>query len=407
MNDGILSQEEIDALLRGDSPATSSDTQAALINDFEKDTLGEIGNISMGTAATTLSTLLRKKVSITTPEVIVSERHELAASYEMPYVVVEVQYRQGLTGSNILVIKEHDAGVIADLMMGGDGQAAADLADDIMLSAVGEAMNQMVGSATTSLSSMFNQRIDIAPPLVNVSELEKELTKIPTSYEEIICVKFKMEIEGLVNSECMQIIPVEAVRDMIAMAMGNSEPEVELDSILEPSAPTLQEPVAAAPPTPAQPPIQPQAAAPPPPAPPPMAAAPAPPAQPVYAPAADVWSSPAPSAAIKKDQYAVQPVQFAPVSAAMAPTVPQNIGLIMDVPLDVSVELGKTRKTIKEILELQQGSIIQLDKMAGEPVDLLVNGKLIAKGEVVVIDENYGIRITTIISPMDRVSRLQ
>ncbi|MEQ8173495.1 MAG: flagellar motor switch phosphatase FliY [Syntrophomonadaceae bacterium] len=404
MNDGILSQEEIDALLRGDSPASSSETPASLINDFEKDTLGEIGNISMGTAATTLSTLLRKKVSITTPEVIVSDRHDLANSYEMPYVVVEVQYRQGLTGSNILVIKEHDAGVIADLMMGGDGQAAADLADDIMLSAVGEAMNQMVGSATTSLSSMFNQRIDIAPPLVNVSELEKELMKIPTSYNEVICVKFKMEIEGLVNSECMQIIPVEAVRDMIAMAMGNSEPEIDLESILEPSAPTAKEPVAAAPPTPAPPPpIQPQAAAPP-----PMAAAPASPVEPVYAPAADVWANPAPSASIRKDQqYAVQPVQFAPVSAAIAPSVPQNIGLIMDVPLDVSVELGKTRKTIKEILELQQGSIIQLDKMAGEPVDLLVNGKLIAKGEVVVIDENYGIRITTIISPMDRVSRLQ
>lgn len=408
MNDGILSQEEIDALLRGDSPASNSDKAVNLINDFEKDTLGEIGNISMGTAATTLSTLLRKKVSITTPEVIVSDRHDLANSYEMPYVVVEVQYRQGLTGSNILVIKEHDAGVIADLMMGGDGQAAADLADDIMLSAVGEAMNQMVGSATTSLSSMFNQRIDIAPPRVNVSELEKELMKIPTSYDEIICVKFKMEIEGLVNSECMQIIPVEAVRDMIAMAMGNSEPEIDLESILEPSAPTAPEPTAAAPPIPAPPPpIQPQAA-PPPLSPPPMAAAPASPVEPVYAPTEDFWTAPAPSAAIRKDQqYAVQPVQFAPVSAAIAPAVPQNIGLIMDVPLDVSVELGKARKTIKEILELQQGSIIQLDKMAGEPVDLLVNGKLIAKGEVVVIDENYGIRITTIISPMDRVSRLQ
>lgn len=408
MNDGILSQEEIDALLRGDSPASSSDASAALINDFEKDTLGEIGNISMGTAATTLSTLLRKKVSITTPEVIVSERHTLAESYEMPYVVVEVQYRQGLTGSNILVIKENDAGVIADLMMGGDGQAAADLADDIMLSAVGEAMNQMVGSATTSLSSMFNQRIDIAPPIVNISELEKELMKIPTSYDEIICVKFKMEIEGLVNSECMQIIPVEAVRDMIAMAMGNSEPEIDLESILEPAVPSAPKPAAAVPPTPAPPPMQPQAAAPPPPAPAPMAAAPASPVESVYAPAADAWATQAPSVSIRKDQqYAVQPVQFAPVSAGMAPTVPQNIGLIMDVPLDVSVELGKARKTIKEILELQQGSIIQLDKMAGEPVDLLVNGKLIAKGEVVVIDENYGIRITTIISPMDRVSRLQ
>lgn len=404
MNDGILSQEEIDALLRGDSPASSNDSPAAL-NDFEKDTLGEIGNISMGTAATTLSTLLRKKVSITTPEVTVSDRSTLAGSYEMPYVVVEVQYRQGLSGSNILVIKEHDAGVIADLMMGGDGQAAADLADDIMLSAVGEAMNQMVGSATTSLSSMFNQRIDIAPPRVNVSELEQELMKIPTSYDEIICVKFKMEIEGLVNSECMQIIPIEAVRDMIAMAMGNSEPQIDLESILEPSAPGVREQAAAAPPTPAPPPVQPPAAA---------AAQEAPaftqaaPVGPGFAPAADAWNNPTPSAAIKKDQqYAVQPVQFAPISGGIATAVPQNIGLIMDVPLDVSVELGKTRKTIKEILELQQGSIIQLDKMAGEPVDLLVNGKLIAKGEVVVIDENYGIRITTIISPMDRVSRLQ
>lgn len=404
MNDGILSQEEIDALLRGDSPASSSDSVAALINDFERDTLGEIGNISMGTAATTLSTLLRKKVSITTPEVIVSERSTLANSYEMPYVVVEVQYRQGLTGSNILVIKEHDAGVIADLMMGGDGQGVADLADEIMLSAVGEAMNQMVGSATTSLSSMFNQRIDIAPPRVNVSELEKELMKIPSSYDEIICVKFKMEIEGLINSECMQIIPIEAVRDMIGMAMGNSEPEIDLESILEPSVPTAKEPAATAPPTP----VQPQAAAPPPPTPTPMAAAPASPVEPVYAPVAEAWPNPAPSTAIRKDQqYAVQPVQFAPVSAGISTAMPQNIGLIMDVPLDVSVELGKTRKTIKEILELQQGSIIQLDKMAGEPVDLLVNGKLIAKGEVVVIDENYGIRITTIISPMDRVSRLQ
>lgn len=393
MNDGILSQEEIDALLRGDNPVASEEP-ATLLSDFEKDTLGEIGNISMGTAATTLSTLLRKKVSITTPEVEICDRRTFGDRYVMPYVVVDVQYRQGLTGANVLVIKEQDAAIIADLMMGGEGEVASDFAvNEIMLSAVGEAMNQMVGSATTSLSSMFNQRIDIAPPKVLVAELGQEILKIPSDFNDLISIRFKMEIEGLVNSECMQIIPMEAVRDMIKMAMGTGEPEMNLDSIL--SSPVSPPPSVAE--------IPPPIFSEPPPIYEPLAA------EPAFAPANDFMSRPAASSpAIKKDpQFTVQPVQFVPLNTMASAGTAQNIGLIMDVPLDVSVELGKARKTIKEILELQQGSVIQLDKMAGEPVDLLVNGKLIAKGEVVVIDENYGIRITTIISPMDRVSRLQ
>lgn len=397
MNDGILSQDEIDALLRGDSaPETSSSAAStARLSDFEKDTLGEIGNICMGTAATTLSTLLRKKVSITTPDVVVADRNAFSAQYPLPYVVVEVEYSYGLTGANILVIKEQDACIIADLMMGGDGSNASGMAlEDIMLSAVGEAMNQMVGSATTSLSSMFNQKIDIRPPAVLLVELAQEVLKMPSDFTDIVCIKFKMEIEGLINSELMQIIPMEAVRDMISMAMGGSEPDVDLDDILEgTNSPVMDDPknepapqAAAAPQAPPQ-------------------------APPVSPPAEEFWTSPAPApdpSPIRRDQqFAVQPVQFAPIKDQSVPSTPHNIGLIMDVPLDVTVELGKTRKTIKEILELQQGSIIQLDKLAGEPVDLLVNGKLIAKGEVVVIDENYGIRINAIISPMDRVSRLQ
>ncbi len=391
MNDGILSQDEIDALLRGDSPSESNSvSSASQLNDFERDTLGEIGNICMGTAATTLSTLLRKKVSITTPDVEVIDRDAFGQQYPLPYVVVEVEYSYGLTGANVLVIKESDAAIIADLMMGGDGTNTSGIAlEDIMLSAVGEAMNQMVGSATTSLSSMFNQRIDITPPNVLLVELAQEILKIPSDHSDIVCIKFKMEIEGLINSELMQIIPMEAVRDMISMAMGGSEPEVDLESIFEgTTSPVMDD---------TQPEPTPQAAA--------------PQTPPVGPPAQEFWSSPVvapdPSPIRRDQQFAVQPVQFAPIKDHSVPSTPQNIGLIMDVPLDVTVELGKTRKTIKEILELQQGSIIQLDKLAGEPVDLLVNGKLIAKGEVVVIDENYGIRINAIISPMDRVSRLQ
>jgi flagellar motor switch protein FliN/FliY len=391
MSDGILSQAEIDALLKGDSGSPASEPAPELsieISDFERDALGEIGNISMGTAATTLSTLLKKKVAITTPDVSLITGKQLQDDYALPYVVVEVEYREGLYGANILVIKQEDACIIANLMMGGDGQLEHNTLSELELSAVGEAMNQMMGSATTSLSSMFNRRIDIAPPQLTLMDFGKDSFEFSTDYQEMVRIKFKMEIENLVNSEIMQIIPIEAAKSMVNNLMGNTIEESGVEAAIE----TTPQP-ASPPPTQASTPpvesinIEPQAV-------------------PV-----DYYSNPAhndSSAGVRKGgQIAVQPVQFAPLRESDSGSTPHNIGLIMDVPLDISVELGKTRKTIKDILELHQGAIIQLDKLAGEPVDMLVNGKLIAKGEVVVIDENYGIRITTIISPMDRMNKLQ
>lgn len=394
MSDGILSQEEIDALLKGGSsaePEPQVDSRMDL-SDFEKDALGEIGNISMGTAATTLSTLLRKKVAITTPDVSVTTGKQLQDDYPLPYVVVEVEYTEGLYGTNILVIKEEDACIIANLMMGGDGQGDHSSLSELELSAVGEAMNQMMGSATTSLSSMFNRRIDIAPPRLTIMDFGKENFEFSTEYEELARIKFKMEIEHLVNSEIMQIIPMEAVKNMINALMGNTIEESGPEAVVETT------PVQSTPPPPIEPVVAPQ----------PVINSNY---QPEPAPVNN-WSNAAysdGSSGIKKGaQYTtVQPVQFAPLRESESGSGPNNIGLIMDVPLDIAVELGKTRKTIKDILELHQGAIIQLDKLAGEPVDMLVNGKLIAKGEVVVIDESYGIRITTIISPMDRMNRLQ
>ncbi|KUG03601.1 flagellar motor switch protein flin [hydrocarbon metagenome] len=390
MSDGILSQEEIDALLSGggsNSTEGSSELQAQ-ISEYQKDTLGEIGNISMGTAATTLSLLLKRKVSITTPLVTVTTRQEIQNEYPLPYVIAEVQYTQGLSGSNLLTVKAEDACLIADLMMGKESIERRVELDELDLSAVGEAMNQMMGSATTSLSSMFNQRIDIAPPIINVIDLSKDNFALPTDYTQLVQIKFKMEIEDMLNSEIMQIIPMEAVTTMIKVLERNVEDLTanEVASQVSYEEPSYEQP---------QPIFQ---------------------EEPEYVPTASEpvinWSdtprmnssSPIVGAG---DPHTIQPVQFSILQESRIGETPQNISLIMDVPLDVSVELGKTRKTIKEVLELQQGSIIQLDKMAGEPVDLLVNGKLIAKGEVVVIDENYGIRITTIISPMDRVNKLQ
>ncbi|HCF49402.1 MAG TPA: flagellar motor switch phosphatase FliY [Syntrophomonas sp.] len=384
MNNGILSQQEIDALLAGGNKKSGQNT-AELITEFERDTLGEIGNISMGTSATILSTLLHRKVAITTPEVKVISREQLRSDFPMPYVIVEVQYREGLHGANVFVVKTEDAGMIADLMMGMEPRAGRSSLSEIELSAVGEAMNQMMGSATTSLSTMFNTRIDISPPLLTVVNLGEEKLGLHSMFEELVTIKFQMKIENLLESEIMQITPIEAVKHMMEMLTGDSCPSEsqQTDSSLpEPETDDHFEQLEAALARDSlgtDRPAGPETA---------FAAEPPPP-------------KPTPAS------LTVQPVQFASLHEFPLGSMPQNIGLIMDVPLDVSVELGKARKTIKEVLELQQGSIIQLDKMAGEPVDLLVNGKLIARGEVVVIDENYGIRITAIISPIDRVNKLQ
>lgn len=390
MNDGILTQEEIDALLNGgkQSSQPEDDIRSQEISDFEKDTIGEIGNISMGTSATTLSTLLRRKVNITTPNVFITTPQQLQTQYPLPYVVVEVRYTEGIKGSNVFVVKEDDACVIADLMMGGDGRSECQGLDELQLSAVSEAMNQMMGSATTSLSSMFNNKIDISPPDLWVVDLARQDLHLSSDYDEVVQIRFKMVIEDLIDSEIMQIMPIDAAKKMIAILMSDSTEESPLNEvIMEEAAISEPEPVLDKSNEPADIDAHSESGS------------------------QMAWERQAydnKSTGVKKEeQFVAQAVQFTPLQARNIEHVPQNIDLIMDVPLDVAVELGKTRKTIKEILELSQGSIIQLDKMAGEPVDLMVNGKLIAKGEVVVIDENYGIRITTILSPMDRMGKLQ
>lgn len=422
-----LTQEEIDALLNGaaSEPAASdsaSNEEASsvlsddLLSSMEKDALGEIGNISMGSAATTLSVLLGHKVNITTPTVSVDTMSTIQNQYPMPYLVVEVGYVIGINGNNILAIQASDASIIADLMMGGDGLNPQEELNDIHMSAVGEAMNQMMGTVATSLSTMFNKKIDISPPKVNLIDLgaEDKITDLVNNDEPVVKTSFRMEVDGLIDSEIMQILPLDVAKEMVSFLMGGGA-EAEAQEAPAPApepapAPVAPEPapVAAAPaPAPAAPapqPAAPQYAAPPQ----PQYAAPtqqpqytAPPmgAQPVYAP-------PAYANNVVASGVPVQNAQFAPLTNEPVEVNTANISLIQDVPLQVTVELGRTKKSIREILEFSTGSIIELDKLAGEPVDIHVNGQLTAKGEVVVIDENFGVRITEIVSPMERVQSL-
>ncbi|SFT71228.1 flagellar motor switch protein FliN/FliY [Selenomonas sp. GACV-9] len=412
MSDDMISQEEIDALLNGgaipeaggdaapageseaavEAPAADSSSSQLddVLTDIEKDALGEIGNISMGSAATTLSVLLGHKVSITTPTVSVSTMSIIQEQYPMPYLIVEVGYTIGIDGNNVLAIQAQDASIIADLMMGGDGTNPDTEINEIAMSAVGESMNQMMGTVATSLSTMFNKKIDISPPKVNLIDLgnEDKVTELVGENEPVVRTSFRMEVDGLIDSEIMQILPVSVAKEMVESLTNSAQAE---ESEPEPAPAPAPAPAAAAPaPAPAM-------AAPPP------QAAPAAPAM-AAPPMGGYGMAMQPHVATN---VPVQSAQFTPLNTQPVQVNDANIGLILDVPLQVTVELGRTKKSIKEILELTNGSIVELDKLAGEPVDIQVNGKFLAKGEVVVIDENFGVRITEIASPAERAAKLQ
>ena len=399
--DGMLSQEEINALLggMGDSAENTSDvvanepTPAAAdsnerLSPEESDALGEIANISMGTAATTLSVLVNNRVEITTPKLSYVTLNDLKEQNPAPCVFIYISYRTGLEGKNILVLKEHDVKVITDLMMGGDGTNTDAELTDLHLSAISEAMNQMMGSAATSMSSMINEKVDISPPSstrVDLTDTMMEDGLHDMVGQTFVQVSFRMTIGDLVDSEIMQLYPFDFAKLIYTRFRSTMEVGMEETAASEPEPAPQPEPVAAR--------VQ---------QPEPMQAVPVSqmaPQQPMMGMQQPTMNGAMPMYNMPMQNVPIQPAQFqnfAP-SQNLDGIAPENIDLIMDVPLEVTVELGRTSKSIKEILDFSPGTIIELDKLAGEPVDVLVNGKFVAKGEVVVIEENFGIRVTEII----------
>ena len=376
--DGVLSQEEINALLN--DPGQSAGTSDEYLTDDEKDAIGEIANISMGTAATTLFSLVNRKVEISTPVVSSCTWDEIVHSYEKPCVFIRIAYTVGLDGSNLLVLKEHDVKVITDLMMGGDGTNTDGELGELHLSAISEAMNQMMGSSATSLSSMLNRMIDISPPISDLVDLQEDFDESSIDQfltKPFVKISFKMEIGDLVDSEIMQLYPFSFAKEMCQGVSQNMEIETDQTS-------------ASAPQPAPQPQMEPQMAT-------PTGTMDAGMGQPMMG--QPMMGQPMMGQPMMGQPVNVQQAQFTnftgtPLNAYQ----PENIDLIMDVPLEVTVELGKTKKSISDILDFGPGKIIELDKIAGEPIDVLVNGKYVAKGEVVVIEESFGVRITEIIN---------
>ena len=425
MSGDTLSQEEIEALLNEsqNDGADGGTSASSGLTDIERDALGEVGNISLGTSATTLSTLLNQSVNITSPTVKMMNWKDISDSYDRPCVGVKIDYTVGIKGSNVLVLRNSDVKIITDLMMGGTGiieKGDDELLTEIDLSAIGEAMNQMIGSASTSLSSFVQQpRVDIATPRVFEIDFSNEeffSRDLGLEGEEVVAVTvFNLTIGDLINSEIMQIYPIEFALDLTSKLLGG----VGTDEPAPAAAPAPSHAPGPAPqqqsaPAPQQQMQQPQAQ--------PQGGYP-PQMDPQYG-AAPMYQQQGypqqpmhpqggynmqPQMGMPMSNFNPQDINAAPAQfqsfdmASMMHQQKENIDILMDVPLEVTVELGKTSKRIKEILEFSPGTIIELDKLAGEPIDILVNGKYVAKGEVVVIDENFGIRVTSIISPELRI----
>lgn len=384
MGDTTISQDEIDALLNasnngGDAAADATPADAAAgaegLTNEEKDTIGEVANISMGTAATTLFSLVNKKVEISTPVVSMANWDDIVNMYERPCVMVKISYTRGLNGSNILILKENDVKIITDLMMGGDGTNVDGEITELHLSAISEAMNQMMGSASTALSSMLNMTVDISPPQSDLIDLQEQVNggDIDSFLDgTFVLIDFKMLIGDLVDSKMMQLYPISLAKEMCSLVANNmqedsnaatedmnftpppAQQQVQNTAVNNNGASYMQQNPGTMPPPPSQP--------------------------------------------VVNSTVNVQGAQFTPFVSNITPQLAnENIDLIMDVPLEVTVELGRTHKSIHDILEFAPGTIIELNKIAGEPVDVLVNGKYVAKGEVVVIEESFGVRITEII----------
>lgn len=401
------------------------------LSEMQLDAIGEIMNISMGSAATAVSELLNAKVWITTPKVTVIQASELNYDRLEPAICVKIEYIKGLSGSNLMILKQDDVQLILNQLMGKPPVISPDFEfDELNISAVSEVMNQMMGASSTALSEFLGMGIDISTPTpyilseINIADLQ--------NYEQtdmVAAINFDLTIDGVIKSEFISVLDIDLAATLADRMIGGAtspepiatepapapapapQPVPQAEPV--PQAATVQQaaPVQQATPMPQVAPVQ-QAAAPVPQATPMPQVAPVPPVAPV--PQADMYAQqgyygyPNPAMYGQPVQPVMQPqpavnyrnaqlAQFENFEAPLGSEQKENLQLLMDVPLQISVEIGSTKKKIKDILEFSQGTIIELERQAGAPVDVMVNGNLIARGDVVVIDDNFAVRITEIV----------
>lgn len=382
-------------------------------SSYEIDAVGEILNISMGSAATAVSELLNAKVWITTPQVSVVKAADLNYDRLEPAICVKIVYVSGISGQNMMVLKQDDVQLILNQLMGNPLVVSPDFEfDEMNISAVSEVMNQMMGASATALSDLLGISVDISTPTPYLIEQTNfcQLAELDPD-ETIVAVTFNLSVDGVMNSEFMSVMSVDLAKSlsdkMIEKFHGD---EAEAQPTKQPAPAPAAQPAPAAPQSAPAPAPQPAAPAPQPdpsqgmaqPQQPAPGAYPYPPqGQPAYPgygyqnqyAAYGAYPPPVPPVNIQNAQLH----QFDAMDFGLPTDQQDNLKLLMGVPLEISVEIGTAKRKVKDILEFTQGTIIELERQAGAPVDVVVNGNLIARGDVVVIDDNFAVRITEIV----------
>ena len=471
------------------------DNQVDILTAEELDTIGELMNISMGAAATAVSTMLEKQVSITTPRLEQEQFKNIDCSALEPAVIVKIRYVEGLSGENVIMLRRNDMQVILDLLMGNEfGTSSEDFEfDEMTMSAACEVMNQMMGASATALSEILSKPVNISTPEAFLLETRNEIQGVFTEIHEddkVVAISFRMMIKEILDTTFTCFVPVVMAQEIVAHLNNVVEeeepdtmpPQLVGDAPLAPPPP-VQEPPAympqpepmpnypqqEVPPAPMAEPIFQETTPPiaqetpaftPPPAQPEPAPAPQP--QPQQAPPPPVQQPPQPAAYDNSQQAPVPPAYQPPGAAYYPPAgtpppqtpypqyppypgqygaqpnypVPQpnpmaanikgaqfpdfsgqhlnspmpynsNMGLLMGVQLDVSVVVGRTKRKIRDIMDFGQGSVVLLDTQTGAPAEIVVNGQLLAYGDVVVVGDNFGVRITEIVGTKELMDSLK
>lgn len=365
---GGLSQEEINALLAGnvsnEEPDTNSNkSDTIILTDIEKDVLGEVGNISMGSAATALSDMIGKKVNITTPVISVTTLKKMREDFEIPNIALEIKYVTGITGKNVLLMKVSDAAVVANLMMGGTGEVNVQVLSEIEESAVSEAMNLMIGSAATAMATMFSRKVDISPPKSKIwDSMTSNMSEDIHDEEEVIQVAFKLNIENLLDSIIMQVLSIETAKKIISIMMGTEIMDEPTNVVIESKQDAVEK-------------MKEQA---------------------IIMNESEsnekvVSSTNAYSLENDSSDYKIHKVGYKQFSNY--DNLSKNTSSLFEVPLNIQVVLGNAQRSIKEILNFSSGTLLELNQLADQPVELHVNGKVIAYGEVVLVNDNLAINI--------------
>ncbi|MDY6967366.1 MAG: flagellar motor switch protein FliN [Spirochaetota bacterium] len=355
MGDGSLSQDEIDALLQGTddvlttpsmTPQVDAGGRGGALSPVERDSLADLLNVSMNIVAPSLSGYLSKNVQISNALVEIKSEGEVRNDFGRQYVQLPVDFAGGFIGKNLILFNINDAGIISSLMMGDEAGVPPEELTEAHQSTIQEFVSQMLSSNATEFSNKFGKSVTVSAPVLSIVNDASQL-QLPHG-AELVKITYNLIIEELVNSKFYQIMELPLASELVRSSMSESQFVSQQSSQSQQMAQQDQQ-----------------------------------------------------------GQVGISPVKFPPLGEGVPYGTGGNISLLLDVPMTLTVELGRTRQLVKDILGLGEGSIIELDKLAGEPVDLLVNGKLIAKGEVVVIDENFGVRVTDIVSPAERLSKLQ